>query len=80
MFWRDGVVDFVIPEEVVRRLDEQELQDAFHNDLSEDPTPIVDRDLRTRLVMRIAVVRCKRRRDDGLPVFCVPKISSGFCS
>lgn len=41
VFWRDRVVDFIVPQQVVRGLDEQELQDTLDNDLSEDPSPIV---------------------------------------
>jgi hypothetical protein len=36
VFGRDGVVNLVILEQLVRRFNEQELEDAFDNDLLED--------------------------------------------
>lgn len=36
-----GVVDLVVSEQVVRGLNQEQLQNTFHDDLPEDPSPLV---------------------------------------
>lgn len=43
MFWRDRAVHLIVPQKIVSSFDEQELQDAFDDDLLEDPPTVVQR-------------------------------------
>lgn len=49
MFRRDGIVDFVISQEIVRCLDEEKLQNTFDNNLAEYPSTILKGNLNPRL-------------------------------
>ena len=64
---RDRVVHLVVPQEVVRGLDQEQLQHAFDDDLLKDPAPVVQVRLGVDL---LAVVRRRRQRSrqDGLPI------------
>ena len=48
---RDRVVDFVVPKEVVRRLDEKQLQHTFDNDLLENTPSFAERNLSSGLFL-----------------------------
>ena len=45
MLWRNGVIHFIIAQEVVGGLNEKKLQHAFDDDLLEDTSPISEGNL-----------------------------------
>jgi hypothetical protein len=50
MLWGDREVHLVVPQQVIGCFNEQELQDAFDDDLLEDPPTIVQCRLGGRLL------------------------------
>jgi hypothetical protein len=46
LIWRYCPIDIIVPEEVVGCFNQQELKDAFDDDLLEDTTSIVQRCVR----------------------------------
>ena len=61
MFWGNRAVHLVVPQQIVRRFDEQELQYAFDDDLLEYPPAIVQ----CRLRRRPLTVILRRRQGCG---------------
>lgn len=66
MFWGNRAVHLIVPQKIVSSFDEQELQDAFDDDLLENPPTVVQR----RLGRPLAVILCRRQgcRDNRLTV------------
>ena len=67
MFWGNRAVHLIVPQQIVRRFDEQKLQHAFDDDLLEYPPTIVQ----CRLGRRPLAVILRRRqgcRDNRLTI------------